>query len=131
MKAHRTDGVSLTFALIFLTIAAWWLIAQLFDLSLPAVGWILAGGLILIGVMGLLGALRSGRSTTVVTPAGSPAPDSGPVPMGPTTSDPATAEFTTTGFSTTEFTRIDPGIDPGHSRPKPNADAPRPDDHQD
>jgi hypothetical protein len=131
MKAHRTDGVSLTFALIFLTIAAWWLIAQLFDLSLPAVGWILAGGLILIGVMGLLGALRSGRSTTVATAAGSPAPESGPVPMGPTTSDPATAEFTTTEFSTTEFTRIDPGIDPVPSRPKPNADAPRPDDHQD
>ena len=62
MKAHRTDGVSLTFGLIFLAITAWWLVAQLLDLSLPDIGWILAGALILIGVLGLLGALRSGRA---------------------------------------------------------------------
>ena len=60
MKAHRTDGVSLTFGLIFLAIVAWWLVAQILHLSLPAVGWFLAGALILVGVFGLLGALRSG-----------------------------------------------------------------------
>jgi hypothetical protein len=62
MKAHRTDGVSLTFGLIFLGIVAWWLVAQLLDLALPAVGWFLAGALILIGMLGLLGALRSHRA---------------------------------------------------------------------
>ena len=62
MKTHRTDGVSLTFGLTFLAIVAWWLVAQIRHLSLPAVGWFLAGALILIGLFGLLGALRSGRS---------------------------------------------------------------------
>ncbi|MFC6019544.1 hypothetical protein ACFP2T_25460 [Plantactinospora solaniradicis] len=62
MKAHRTDGVSLTFALIFLGVAAWWLFAQLTQLALPAVGWLLASALIAIGALGLVGALRSNRS---------------------------------------------------------------------
>ncbi len=76
MKRHRTDGVSLVFALIFLAIAAWWLIARLVDLALPAVGWFLAGALILVGILGLLGALRSGRHAG--EPAG-PAPASGSI----------------------------------------------------
>lgn len=88
MRAHRTDKVSLTFALIFLAIAAWWLVAQIIDLALPAVGWFVAGALILIGFFGLLGALRSGRGA----PPGDPrptstgeftAPGGGPGPAGP------------------------------------------------
>ncbi|HEX5541242.1 MAG TPA: hypothetical protein VFX60_06720 [Micromonospora sp.] len=59
MKQHRTDMVSLTFALIFLAISAWWLLAQTFHLSLPRVGWFVAGALILFGLVGILGALRS------------------------------------------------------------------------
>lgn len=62
MKAHRTDGVSLTFALIFLAVLAWWLFAQFNRLTLPAVGWLLASALIAIGVLGLVGALRANRS---------------------------------------------------------------------
>jgi hypothetical protein len=62
VKAHRTDGVSLTFALIFLAIAAIWLTAQVVDLTLPTVGWLLAGSLIVLGALGLLGALRSSRA---------------------------------------------------------------------
>ena len=54
MKAHRTDGVSLSFAIIFLAIVGWWLLAQVVDLDLPAVGWFVAGALILLGVLGLL-----------------------------------------------------------------------------
>ncbi len=61
MKAHRTDVVSLGFGLFFVALAAWWLLAQLLGLALPPVGWFLAGGLLLIGVLGLVGALRSGR----------------------------------------------------------------------
>lgn len=61
MKPHRMDGVSLSFGLIFLLIALWWALAQVITLQLPAVGWIVAGGLIFFGVTGLLGAIRSGR----------------------------------------------------------------------
>ncbi|MET8350977.1 hypothetical protein [Micromonospora sp. NPDC005206] len=61
MKAHRTDLVSFAFGLVFLGLSAWWLLAQLLGLALPPVGWFLAGALILIGVFGLVGALRSGR----------------------------------------------------------------------
>lgn len=62
MKAHRTDLVSFAFGLVFLALSAWWLLAQLLGFALPAVGWFLASALILIGVFGLVGALRSGRS---------------------------------------------------------------------
>ncbi|BEL09907.1 hypothetical protein Q0Z83_080980 [Actinoplanes sichuanensis] len=61
MKPHRMDGVSLTFGLIFLLIPLWWAASQVITLQLPAVGWIVAGGLIFFGVVGLLGAIRSGR----------------------------------------------------------------------
>ena len=61
MKPHRMDAVSLSFGLLFLAVAFWWAISQVITLHLPAVGWIVAGGLIFFGVVGLLGALRSGR----------------------------------------------------------------------
>jgi hypothetical protein len=73
VKAHRTDLVSFAFGLVFLALSGWWLLAQLLGLALPAVGWFLASALILIGVFGLVGALRSGRSpqseATTETPA--------------------------------------------------------------
>jgi hypothetical protein len=68
MKAHRMDGVSLTFGLIFLMIPLWWAASQVIDLELPAVGWIVAGGLIFFGVVGLLGAIRSGRREVPAAP---------------------------------------------------------------
>lgn len=80
MKAHRTDGVSLTFALIFLALAAWWLLAQLLNLALPAVGWIVALALILVGGLGLIGALRASRSSAKVT--GPVEPDAAAEPVG-------------------------------------------------
>lgn len=61
MKAHRTDLVSFAFGLVFLGLSVWWLLAQLLGLALPPVGWFLAGALILIGIFGLVGALRSSR----------------------------------------------------------------------
>jgi hypothetical protein len=102
MKPHRTDGVSLAFALIFLAIVAWWLAAQLFRLVLPAFGWFVAGALILLGVLGLLGALRSGGSPATPaeenradapTLAGEPVPADEPtLPEEPVTAPPATGE---------------------------------------
>lgn len=88
MKAHRTDLVSFAFGLLFLALAVWWLLAQILGLTLPPVGWFLAGALILIGLLGLIGALRSGRhadrggagpqpETTVAAPYEDPVPASG------------------------------------------------------
>lgn len=79
MKAHRTDLVSFAFGLVFLALSAWWLLAQLLGLALPPVGWFLAGALILIGVFGLVGALRSGRpnQSEPIAEAGAVAPVSG------------------------------------------------------
>jgi hypothetical protein len=74
MRAHRTDPVSLTFALIFLAVAAWWLVVQIAGLTVPDVGWFVAGLLIVAGVLGLLGALRAGRSAAA---SATPAPDAG------------------------------------------------------
>ena len=68
MRPHRTDGISLSFGLIFLFIALWWAIAQVVTVRLPAVGWLVAGGLIMFGAIGLLGAIRSGRRTEVPAP---------------------------------------------------------------
>ncbi|GAB3508490.1 hypothetical protein [Phytohabitans suffuscus] len=82
MKPHRTDSVSLTFALLFLAIGAWWFIAQLLSLSLPAVGWFVAGALIFLGALGLMGALRSGRGDPPPPPAEpAPAPEPALAPV--------------------------------------------------
>jgi apolipoprotein N-acyltransferase len=59
MKPHRTDGLSLTFGLIFLGIVIVWLFNAVLDLKIREPGWIVAGALILFGLLGLFGALRS------------------------------------------------------------------------
>ena len=71
MKPHRMDGVSLSFGVLFLLVVAWWAVSRVVTVHLPAVGWLVAGGLIVFGVIGLLGALRSARSA----PAPAPAPE--------------------------------------------------------
>ena len=68
MRPHRTDGISLSFGLLFLLVAAWWAIAQVVTVHLPAAGWLVAGALIMFGAIGLLGAIRSGRRTEVPAP---------------------------------------------------------------
>ena len=68
MRPHRTDGVSLSFGILFLMVAIWWAVTQVVSVRLPAVGWLVAGGLIVFGVIGLLGALRSARSTPEAAP---------------------------------------------------------------
>ncbi|SCL19521.1 hypothetical protein GA0070616_1762 [Micromonospora nigra] len=100
MKAHRTDLVSFAFGLLFVALSAWWLLAQMLGLVLPAVGWFLAGGLIMVGVLGLVGALRSSRS---------PAPP----PTEPATTEPATTEPATTEPATTAapVASADPTLD--------------------
>ena len=88
MKTHRTDVVSFAFGLVFLALSVWWLLARILGLVLPPVGWFLAGALILVGLLSLVGALRSARHTdstptgpgsaaTVAAPPASGAPTSG------------------------------------------------------
>lgn len=66
MKPHSTDHVSLAFGVLFLTIAGWWLIAQVTDLSVSVhvMGWLVAGLLVAVGGVGVLSAIRSGRGST-------------------------------------------------------------------
>jgi hypothetical protein len=61
MKGHRTDAVSLVFGLGFLFVAAWWLLSRSVSVGLPTLGWIVAGVLISLGALGLVGALRANR----------------------------------------------------------------------
>lgn len=61
MKPHRTDGVSLSFGVLFVLVAIWWAVSRVADVHLPAAGWLVAGALILFGVLGLMGAILSGR----------------------------------------------------------------------
>ncbi len=70
MKSHRTDGVSLTFGLVFLVMTGWYLAARLVDLDLPMMGWAVAGGLIVLGLLGLAGALRNSRASGADVAAG-------------------------------------------------------------
>ena len=74
MRPHRTDGVSLSFGLIFLMVALWWAVSQVTDVRLPEPGWLIAGALILFGAIGLLGAIRSGRRAEVADTAAAPVP---------------------------------------------------------
>ncbi|MFJ5541828.1 hypothetical protein [Micromonospora chalcea] len=91
MKAHRTDIVSFAFGLVFLGLSVWWLLARILGLSVPPVGWFLAGGLVLIGLLGLIGALRSGRAAEQPAPTeatvSAPYRDDSPAGDGGTTSD--------------------------------------------
>ena len=61
MNRHRTDVVSLAFGAVFLLVAGWWVIGRTIDIGLPTLGWAVALGLIVIGVLGLRGALRGHR----------------------------------------------------------------------
>ncbi len=64
MRPHHTDRVSLLFGLIFLVVAGWWLLARIIDIALPIAGWLLAGGLIVFGLIALIGSLRPRRRMT-------------------------------------------------------------------
>ncbi|MBX6748666.1 MAG: hypothetical protein IRY85_03180 [Micromonosporaceae bacterium] len=62
---HRTDYLSLIFGLLFLAVAGWWAASYYLNwaisLHLPDAGWVLAAGLILLGLIGILASLRRDR----------------------------------------------------------------------
>ncbi|GIF72970.1 hypothetical protein [Asanoa siamensis] len=74
MKPHRTDLLSLTFAVIFLAIFGWWVFAQVVHVNVPAAGWWVAFGLILLGLLGLIGAIRSAANANAAQRAAAAAP---------------------------------------------------------
>lgn len=69
MKRHPVDSVSLVFALLFTAAVAWWGIAMLTAdaLHVPA-AWIGAGTLLVVGLVGLVSALRPQRPATEDAP---------------------------------------------------------------
>ena len=83
MRRHATDLVSLIFGLIFVVGAGWWFTVNYLNLTinweLPHLGWFLAGGLIVLGLLGVAASLRreppAAEPATVVqtTPANEPA----------------------------------------------------------
>lgn len=62
MNKHQTDAVSLVFGSIFLLAAAWWLLGRLVEVDVPRAGWFVAGGLVLLGLLGLVASTRPNRS---------------------------------------------------------------------
>lgn len=88
---HRTDIVSLIFGLLFLGVAGWWAASYYLDWmvswQVADAGWLLAGGLILLGLIGIVASLRRRRSNGEPSPAAStdatepvtPAAPSGPM----------------------------------------------------
>jgi hypothetical protein len=58
MKAHRVDLASLIFGMLFLVGASWWLLGGPLGLGLAALGWAVAIVLIMLGVLGLVSAVR-------------------------------------------------------------------------
>jgi len=65
VKAHRTDKLSLIFGLIFVALALRWIFGWTFswrlDVTGAEFGLFVAGGLIVLGVIGLVRSLRSDR----------------------------------------------------------------------
>ncbi|NUR29237.1 MAG: hypothetical protein HOV83_25915 [Catenulispora sp.] len=58
MKKHPLDVVSLVFGLIFLLIAAGWITDHSLRIDLPPAGWIVAVGLIVVGLLGIVSVVR-------------------------------------------------------------------------
>jgi hypothetical protein len=104
LKPHRTDALSLTFGVIFLGAVVIWILNKVASSQLPGMGWVVAGGLIVAGVIGLTSALRSDRAKDADA-ADEPAPTAhdefatDPFGTGPTPND-----FTPNDFTSNDFT---------------------------
>jgi hypothetical protein len=53
------DPVSLVAGAVLLAVVAWWLLVGVSDTLRPAVGWLVAAGLILLGGLGVIVNLRA------------------------------------------------------------------------
>jgi len=61
MKPHHTDRISLVFGLLFLGAAGLWLLAQFVVLHPAVIAMLVAAGLVMVGVIGLLHTILSDR----------------------------------------------------------------------
>jgi hypothetical protein len=61
VNRRPVDGVSLSFGLLFLGAAVLWLVTRFVTVPAGALGWIVAGGLILVGWAGVVGTLLNNR----------------------------------------------------------------------
>ena len=68
MKRHSLDVLSLVFGLIFLGIAASWIVRHNWNLEMPDAGWYVAGALIVAGLFGIVSTLRPGRNQSQPPP---------------------------------------------------------------
>lgn len=68
MRPHRTDAISLTFGLIFLSAAGWWLVSRFASIDPVGLGWSIAGTLLIIGLIGLVSTLRGNTRTSSSEP---------------------------------------------------------------
>jgi hypothetical protein len=111
MRRHRADLISLGFGLFFLILAAWWSVNYYLhwriQVNVPNFGWILAGALIVVGVLGVVASLRGDRDeaanqvlpdTNESTESGFTAPtDTAPTDTERTDTEPTNTEPTNTG----------------------------------
>ncbi len=99
MKRHATDTVSLVFGLLFAAVVGWWGISEVTGGSaeLPA-AWIGVATLLVIGVVGLVSALRPRPAARQAVPAIVPtseAPTSTPTsPAGSASDGPTLPDLT-------------------------------------
>jgi len=64
MNRHVSDVVSLIFGIVFVGLAADWMVNQWLDVTMPPVGWIAASALVLFGVLGLITTVVQRRGGT-------------------------------------------------------------------
>jgi hypothetical protein len=61
---HGTDAVSLVFGLLFVAVAGWWLFGRyVVSVDVPNLGWLVAGALILMGLLGVVASLRGDKTS--------------------------------------------------------------------
>jgi hypothetical protein len=115
MRRHRADLISLGFGLFFLILAAWWSVNYYLhwriQVNVPNFGWILAGALIVVGVLGVVASLRGDRDEAAnqVLPDTNESTESGftaPTDTAPTDTERTDTEPTNT--APTEPTNTEP-----------------------
>ncbi len=83
-QPRRADILSLIFGLLFLAVAGAWTASYYLDLDwridwrLPHLGWLVAGGLVLAGLLGILASLRRDRTEPTTAPTTAPEPPTRP-----------------------------------------------------
>ncbi len=62
MNRHEVDLFSLVFGVALLVVVGAWLVAKTVAVTWITMGWVFAAGLVLIGLLGVVSALRPTRT---------------------------------------------------------------------